>query len=383
MGQTVMRAAHARMPGAWLLVVARLVFSESVLTTVIHQTIADMRAEWLAAGTNLFGRFSARWRGCFAFWRIAAISPFAFRNWRDLRETARVPLEFQRRLDMKFVKQFRLVAVLLAAGLICGYVVARMQPVMYRSSAIIERVPPHIASGTVGEALIESLGGVSTRFNVVVSRTALERMIHEFNLYQRERESMTMEDVVALMFNRLSFNAVGEETFRLAYTGSDPETVKKVTEHVASLFVDDSVKRRTSRIDGTLAFLQRRIDETGQRLEALGTNQPTQLLLDALKGTLSRPKLLELEVLQTTYKNLLTQREEALATRDLERQQIGEQFVVLDAARLPERPIGPSRLRFTLIGGAIGIGVAALISLGLFVGRIVRGRRGRLTAETA
>jgi hypothetical protein len=49
----------------------------------------------------------------------------------------------------------------------------------------------------------------------------------------------------------------------------------------------------------------------------------------------------------------------------MQRRQIGEQFKVIDGARLPERPISPDRLRinmFGILGGlALGLGLVAFL----------------------
>jgi hypothetical protein len=47
---------------------------------------------------------------------------------------------------------------------------------------------------------------------------------------------------------------------------------------------------------------------------------------------------IEAEVIRNTYKSLLEKREQALMRVNLQRRQIAEQFVLLDVARLPERP---------------------------------------------
>jgi polysaccharide chain length determinant protein (PEP-CTERM system associated) len=57
--------------------------------------------------------------------------------------------------------------------------------------------------------------------------------------------------------------------------------------------------------------------------------------------------------LQTSYQNLLEKREESKIAANLERRNIGEQFKVLDPARIPERPFSPNRLLINL-GGAVG-----------------------------
>ena len=63
------------------------------------------------------------------------------------------------------------------------------------------------------------------------------------------------------------------------------------------------------------------------------------------------------DTLQKGYTTLLGKKEEAQVSANLERRQIGEQFKVLDPARLPERPFSPDRTRIDLFGAAIGLGL--------------------------
>ena len=69
--------------------------------------------------------------------------------------------------------------------------------------------------------------------------------------------------------------------------------------------------------------------------------------------------------LQAAYTSLLQKKEDSQIAANLERRQIGEQFKLLDPARLPERPFSPNRQQinnFGLIGGlALGIALVVLI----------------------
>jgi capsular polysaccharide biosynthesis protein len=71
------------------------------------------------------------------------------------------------------------------------------------------------------------------------------------------------------------------------------------------------------------------------------------------------------ETLRTVYNELMRKSEDAKVAANLERRQIGEQFKVLDTARLPEKPFSPDRLLFYLsgLGGglAFGIGLVGLL----------------------
>ncbi len=63
------------------------------------------------------------------------------------------------------------------------------------------------------------------------------------------------------------------------------------------------------------------------------------------------------ETLQTIYTGLLTKNEGSKVAANLERRQIGEQFRILDGARLPEKPVSPDRLRLNLMGAVAGLGL--------------------------
>jgi uncharacterized protein involved in exopolysaccharide biosynthesis len=71
------------------------------------------------------------------------------------------------------------------------------------------------------------------------------------------------------------------------------------------------------------------------------------------------------ETLQAVYKDFLAKRETTQASVDLERRQIGEQFTLIDQARVPERPFSPDRTyinMFGLLGGlALGLALVALV----------------------
>jgi hypothetical protein len=70
-------------------------------------------------------------------------------------------------------------------------------------------------------------------------------------------------------------------------------------------------------------------------------------------------------ILQSQYGSLLTKREDAKITANLERRQIGEQFKLLDSARRPERPFSPNRQAINLGGvfGGLAVGVALIALL--------------------
>ena len=73
------------------------------------------------------------------------------------------------------------------------------------------------------------------------------------------------------------------------------------------------------------------------------------------------------ETTQKMYTELLAKSEDSKVAANLERRQIGEQFRVLDPARLPEKPVSPNRLRINGIGLALGLGLGLGIGVLLSV----------------
>jgi len=49
------------------------------------------------------------------------------------------------------------------------------------------------------------------------------------------------------------------------------------------------------------------------------------------------------QILQESYRSLLQKKEESQMSANLEKRQIGEQFKILDPARMPEKPVSPNR----------------------------------------
>jgi hypothetical protein len=69
--------------------------------------------------------------------------------------------------------------------------------------------------------------------------------------------------------------------------------------------------------------------------------------------------------LQAQYQALLGKSQDAKVAANLERGQIGEQFKLIESARLPQRPKSPDRMRLNLMGAMgglfFGLGCAALL----------------------
>jgi len=70
------------------------------------------------------------------------------------------------------------------------------------------------------------------------------------------------------------------------------------------------------------------------------------------------------DTLQETYRGLLMKSENSKMAASLEQRAIGEQFRILDPARVPLKPHSPDRLRINLVGTMAGLGLGVVL-LGL------------------
>jgi isoleucyl-tRNA synthetase len=102
----------------------------------------------------------------------------------------------------------------------------------------------------------------------ILSRSRLERIIREMNLYASERAREVMEDVVARMRRNVSVDVVGREadSFRVSYVSDNAETARKVTERLAALYIEQNLTDRNNQAESTSQFLEAQLEDAKRRL---------------------------------------------------------------------------------------------------------------------
>ena len=157
-------------------------------------------------------------------------------------------------------------ALIIAAG---AAVVITNLPNVYRSESLIlvvpQRVPESYVKSTVTARIEDRLQAISQQ---ILSRTRLEQIVQDFNLYPRERANQElMEDIVERMRTEdIGLSIVKGDGFRVSYSADDPRVAQRVTERLASLFIDESLRDREILADGTNQFLATQLDESRRQL---------------------------------------------------------------------------------------------------------------------
>jgi polysaccharide biosynthesis transport protein len=117
----------------------------------------------------------------------------------------------------------------------------------------------------------------------VLSRPRLLQIISKFDLYPRQRSRLSSEQLVELMREDISIEALEGQNqaqkeanaFTISYIGSDPKVVRQVTSQLTSLFINEDLRSQEQRditttnfLTSQLAAAQHDLDEKEQRLRA-------------------------------------------------------------------------------------------------------------------
>jgi polysaccharide chain length determinant protein (PEP-CTERM system associated) len=146
-------------------------------------------------------------------------------------------------------------------------VAARKLPDLYRSDALILVVPQQVPQDYVRSAVTMRLEDrLQSIQQQIMSRTKLEEIIKELNLYEKERRNGIMEDIVERMRKDIKVDPIRAEAFSVGFVGGDAKTVQKVAEKLASLFITESLSDRERLTEGTNQFLEGQVDLARRRL---------------------------------------------------------------------------------------------------------------------
>jgi len=124
-------------------------------------------------------------------------------------------------------------------------------------------------------------------------------------------------------------------------------------------------QKRIRDLDAEIGDIDRQLadkQEQEQRLRALIAGYQTKLDVVPKRESELVELTRDYTTLQTTYQSLLGKREDSKIAANLERRNIGEQFKVLDPARLPERPFSPKRSLIAAGGVAVGLALGMLVT---------------------
>lgn len=155
-----------------------------------------------------------------------------------------------------------------------GFGVAYTWPYRYRSEAVIQmerqKVPAQYVTPNVVSDLQDRLQSMKQQ---VLSRSRLQRLIEQFNLYSQDRTRMAIEDVVEKMREDVHVDPdespgrhEGLTTFRISFAAKNPLVAQQITDKLTSLFIEEDLQDRTEQSVGTTSFLESQVEQARKDL---------------------------------------------------------------------------------------------------------------------
>src|SRR5882762_3236206 len=168
------------------------------------------------------------------------------------------------------IRRAWLIVIPLVLGSATGYAIGSYLPNRYRSETLImivpQQIPDSYVKSTVSAKIEDRLATLSSQ---ILTRSRLERIILDLNLYVSLRRTLPMEDVVERMRRDIDpIKIEGREaaSFRISYVNEDARTAQKATERLASLFIEENLRDRENLAENTNQFLDSQLEDAKRRL---------------------------------------------------------------------------------------------------------------------
>jgi polysaccharide chain length determinant protein (PEP-CTERM system associated) len=173
------------------------------------------------------------------------------------------------------------------AGPVAGYVISLALTPAYTSQSTIlieqPKVPESFVQSVVTSDLVERL---ATMQEQILSRTRLQPIIERYGLYRNElRRGVPIEELVEEIRKDISVTMVefanpanparkaGSRSvqtvpgFTITFTGDNARTAQQVCTDLTSMFIEENLRQREQRAQGTTAFFQSQLQEAKRKLD--------------------------------------------------------------------------------------------------------------------
>jgi polysaccharide chain length determinant protein (PEP-CTERM system associated) len=221
------------------------------------------------------------------------------------------------------------IVVLALIGAPLGYVVARVIPPRYTSQTTVlvqqPTVPANWVPSVVTGDIEQRLASMKAE---ILSRSRLEPIIRQFNLYSRDINSAPMEDLVARLQKAIVVSPIlpmqgtsGKTLpgFNITVTLESGQKAQAVCSAITSMFIDENERERQQDSENTQQFLAQQLADAKQNLDA--QNAKLAAFQSRYLGTLPDDSKTNLDVLTTLTSQLNA------ATESLSRAQQDKSFV--------------------------------------------------------
>ena len=159
-------------------------------------------------------------------------------------------------------------------ALVLGAILAVVLPREYQSSTTLAVTSPSMASELVKSSPADLAERIRAISQELLSAEVLERVARDEGLATGSSAdgaigAIRSRTVVSLPKTLAPAGRSGPDTFLVTYTGNDPETTQRVTNRLATVFIDRHSKIRETRAEDTAAFLTTQLNQSQERLRTV------------------------------------------------------------------------------------------------------------------
>jgi len=205
-----------------------------------------------------------------------------------------------------------------------------------------QKVPDSIVRPVVSEDIAQRL---ATMQEQILSRTRLQPIIEKFNLYAGGAARLHMEDKVEILRKAIAIEPVRSLTgprggalpgFFISFTADNGQLAQRVCAEITSMFIEENLRAREQRSQGTTDFLATQLVESKRKLDE--TDAKLAEFKGRYFGSLPGQEQTNISILQT-LNSQLESATQAIARAQQEKTYaeslLSQQMATLEAAAAP------------------------------------------------
>ncbi len=136
-----------------------------------------------------------------------------------------------------------------------------------------QKVPDTYVKSVFTDELNERL---STMQEQILSRTRLQPLIEKFGIYKQDVGRLPMEDLVDRLRSSIQVKAIltmggsrstGLPGFTISFTADNPRMAQQTCAEITSMFIEENLRIRQARSQGTTEFLAKQLEGAKQKLD--------------------------------------------------------------------------------------------------------------------
>lgn len=149
-------------------------------------------------------------------------------------------------------------------------------PNVYRATTVIlvdpRKVPDNYVTSTTTTTVVDRM---ATLREQILSATRLGSVIDELELYREMKKRTSHDEIIDHMRKDIEISVVSGTNssrdlaaFSVSYSSLDPVQAARVTNRLASLFIEENIKSREQQVTGTADFIDKELDDSRKDLVA-------------------------------------------------------------------------------------------------------------------